>query len=78
MPYLSSSDTSQIRIILNMEKPASSDLLEHYIVRAVDFCQTKLRYGFARTGLTGFDVIAVSFVEEILKSISGATRQYNW
>jgi len=77
-PYLSSSDASQLRMILNMEKPASSDFLEHFIVKAVGLCQAKLRYGFARTGLTGFDVIAVSLVEETLKSISGATRQYNW
>ena len=77
-PYLSSSDTAQLRMILNTEKPASSDLLEHFILRAVDLCQTKLSYGFARTGLTGFDVIVVPLAEESLKSISGATRQYNW
>lgn len=77
-PYLASSDAAQIRVILNIEKPASSDLLENFIVRAVGLCQSKLRYGFARTGLTGFDVIAVALVEETLKSILGATRQYNW
>jgi hypothetical protein len=77
-PYLSSSDAARLRVILNIEKPTSSDLLENFIVRAVDLCQANLRYGFARTGRTGFDVIAVSFVEETLKSIFGATRQYNW
>ena len=77
-PYLSSSDAAQLCVILNMEKPASSDLLGHFIVRAVGLCQAKSRYGFARTGLTGFDVIAVPLVEETLKSIFGATRQYNW
>jgi hypothetical protein len=77
-PYVSWSDAARLCVILNMEKPASSDLLEHFIVRAVSLCQAKLGYGFARTGLTGFDVIAVSLVEETLKSIFGATRQYNW
>lgn len=78
MPYLSSFDATKLSMILNTEKPASSDLLEHFIVRAVGLCQAKSRYGFARTGLTGFDVIAVPLVEETLKSILTATQQYNW
>jgi len=77
-PYISSSDTAQLSMILNTENPASSDLLEYFILKAVDMCQTKMSYGFARSGLTGFDVIVVPLVEESLKSIFSATRQYNW
>jgi len=63
MPYLASSDAAQLRVVLNMEKPASSDLLEHFIVKAVTVSAAKSRYGFTRTGLTGFDVVAVPLVE---------------
>ena len=78
MPYLSSSDAAQRCVVLNMEKPASSDLLEHFVVRAVTVSGAKPRYGFTRTGLTGFDVVAVPLVQETLKSIYGAATQYQW
>ena len=65
-------------VVLNMEKPGSGDILEQFIVRAVTFSGSKLQYGFTRTGLTGFDVVAVPMVEETLKSIYGATTHYKW
>jgi len=45
---------------------------------AVAVSGVKLRYGFIRTGLTGFDLVALPLVEETIKSIAGATRQYKW
>ena len=63
---------------LNMDKPGSGDLLEHFIVRSVEVSKARPRYGFIRAGLTGFDVVAVPLVQETLKSIVGATLQYKW
>jgi hypothetical protein len=78
MAYLAFCESSNSNMVLNLEKPASSDLLEHLIVSAVKLCQAKSTYCFARTGQTGFDIVAVPLVNETLKSIYGATRQYNW
>jgi hypothetical protein len=61
-----------------MDKPACGDLLEHFIFRAVEVAGTRLRYGFNRTGSTGFDVVAVVLAEETMKSIAGDAKQYNW
>jgi hypothetical protein len=75
---IKSFESASISTVLNMEKPASGDLLEHFIVRAVRVSRATSRYGFTRSGFTGFDVMAVSLVEETLKSIVGATLQYTW
>ena len=64
--------------VLNMERPGSGDVLEHFIMRAVAVSGAGLRYGFTRNGVGGFDLVAVPLVEETLKSIAGATRQYRW
>lgn len=64
--------------VLNKERPASGDLLEQFIVRAVTVSGARLQYGFTRTGLIGFDVLAVPLVLETLKSILGATMRYKW
>lgn len=76
--YAETVSSAQTSMILNMEKPASEDLLEYFIIRAVHLSQANKRYGFARTGLTGFDVVAFPLVQETLKSILGATQQYKW
>lgn len=57
--------------------------MENLIITAVKLCSEKPRYGFVRTGTVsagtiGFGVIAVSLVEETLKSIFAATKEYNW
>jgi len=78
LSYANSVSSAAVSTLLNMDRPASGDLLEHFIMRAVAVSGAKLRYGFTRTGLTGFDIVAVPLVEETLKSIAGATLQYNW
>lgn len=78
LAYANSVNPPSTSTVLNMERPASGDLLEAFIVRAVAVSGAKNRYGFNRTGSTGFDVVAVPLVEETLKSISGATLQYKW
>jgi len=75
---IKSFEASGIQSVLNMDKPACGDLLEHFIVRAVKVAEARLRYGFSRTGSTGFDVVAVPLAEETIKSIAGATQKYNW
>lgn len=64
--------------VLNMDRPASGDVLEQFIVRAVAVSGSTLHYGFTRTGLTGFDLIAVPLAQETVKSIYGATTKYRW
>ena len=76
--YVESVDSTSTPAVLNMEKPASGDLLELFIVRAVQLSKAKQRYGFTRTGLTGFDLVAIPLVEETLKSIYSAAMQYKW
>jgi len=65
-------------VVLNMERPGSEDVLEHFIMRAVAVSGTEFRHGFTRTGVSGFDLVAVPLVEETLKSIAGATLRYKW
>ena len=78
LAYIKSFKSAPISTVFNLEKAASGDLLEHFIVRSVEVSGAKSRYGFVRTGLTGFDLIAISLVEETLKSIVRATLQYKW
>jgi len=76
--YVESFEAARILSVLNIDKPACGDLLEHFIIRAVEVAGTRFRYGFNRTGSTGFDVVVVPLVEETMKSIAGAAQQYNW
>ncbi|HXQ20495.1 MAG TPA: hypothetical protein VN812_02390, partial [Candidatus Acidoferrales bacterium] len=78
MSYVQTVDANSASTILNIERPASGDLLERFIEEAVRRSQAKSAYGFIRTGLTGFDVVAIPLVQETLKSIFGATRHYKW
>jgi hypothetical protein len=78
LSYVESFEAARIPSVLNMDKPACGDLLEHFIFRAVEVAGTRLRYGFNRTGSTGFNVMAVVLAEETMKSIAGAAQQYNW
>ena len=78
LSYIASFERSGISSVLNIDKPACGDLLEHFIFRAVKVSGTTLRYGFTRTGLTGFDVVAVPLVVETLASIADVTLQLKW
>jgi len=78
LSYAKSIDSVLTATVFNMEKPASGDVLEQFIVRAVTISGARFRYGFTRTGSTGFDLVAVPFVRETLKSVFAATNQYKW
>jgi hypothetical protein len=67
-----------ITSVLNMERPGSEDLLEHFICRAVKASGNFSQYAFVRSGFTGFDSLAISIAEETLKSILAATKKFNW
>jgi len=67
-----------IRTVLNTKRPASEDLLEHFITTSVKASSTTLQYALVRTGITGFDTLAITVAEETLKSILAATKSYNW
>jgi hypothetical protein len=68
----------QIPVVLNMERPGSEDLLEHFIQQAIKASDNTFQYAFVRSGFTGFDSVAITIAEETLKSILGATKQFNW
>lgn len=78
LDYANSVGTAASSTVLNLEKPGSGDILEHFIMRAVAISGTKLRYAFTRSGLTGFDLVAVPLAEETLKAIVAATLQFKW
>jgi hypothetical protein len=78
LSYIRLTESSSISTILNKEKPASGDLLEHFIIRSIEASGAKAQYGVVRTGITGFDTVAVPLAGEILKSIVVAARQYGW
>lgn len=50
LSYIKSIDSASTATVFNLEKPASGDLLEHFIVRAVEVAGATFRYGFTRTG----------------------------
>lgn len=78
LSYVNSVSSAATSTVLNMESPGSGDLLEAFILRAVAGSGAKLRYGFIRTGSTGFDLVSVPLVQGILRSIAGATLKYKW
>jgi hypothetical protein len=80
LSYLDSANSARPSTVLNMEKPGSGDLLEHFIGRGVEVSNPKCRYGFTRTKsqTLDFNMVAATLVEETLKSIVGATLHYNW
>ncbi len=67
-----------IQIVLNMERPGSEDLLEHFIRKATQASGNTSQYAFVRSGFTGFDSFAITIAEETLKSILAATKKFNW
>lgn len=68
----------QIQTVLNMERPGSEDLLEHFIRKATRASGNNSQYAFVRSGFTGFDSFATTIAEETLKSILAATKKFNW
>jgi hypothetical protein len=64
--------------LLNLDCPASGDLLEVFILRAVSESTALSPYGFVRTGPSGFDLGAVSLLRRIMQSIAETTDWYKW
>jgi hypothetical protein len=64
--------------LLNFDCPASGDLLEVFILRAVSESTAISPYGFVRTGPSGFDLGAVSLLRGITQSIAETTDLYKW
>lgn len=78
LSYIKLMNTISASAVLNMEKPGSGDVLERFIMKSVQTCESTSCYGFTRTGVTGFSFVAIPLVEETLKSIVAATVQYKW
>lgn len=78
LSYASLVNSASASTVLNLDKPGSGDVLEQFIVRAVAASGSTLHYGFTRTGLTGFDLIALPLAQGIVKAIHGAVTKYSW
>jgi hypothetical protein len=52
-----------IPIVLNMERPGSEDLLEHFIRKATQASGNAPQYAFVRGGFTGFDSLAITIAD---------------
>jgi len=78
--YVDTVKAAPTSTVLNMDKPGSGDLLEHFIAKALEVSGTKCRYGFTRTKLQTLDfkIVAASLVEVTLESIVRATLHYKW
>jgi hypothetical protein len=78
LSYANAVDSTSTATVLNMDRPASGDILEQFIVRAVAISGSKPHYSFTRTGLTGFDLIALPLAQETVKAIYEAATKYGW
>jgi hypothetical protein len=63
--------------VLNLEKPGTSDLLAVLLEEAVNQSRAGA-IGFQRTGILGFDLIAVPLAEETVKMVRAGTHQFGW
>lgn len=63
--------------VLNVEKPGTNDLLAVLLGEAVNQSRTGA-VGFQRTGVLGFDLVAVPLAEETIKMVRAATHQFGW
>jgi hypothetical protein len=78
LSYANAVGSASASAVLNLEKAGAGDLLEHFILKAVTAAPATHPYAFARSGPTGFDVVAIPVVQETLKSIAAATLHYKW
>ena len=76
--YLPAGSPVTTATLMDFDCPASGDLLELFILRAVAQSTAKSPYGFVRTGPSGFDLGAVSFLRGIMQSIAETTDRYQW
>jgi len=62
---------------LNLEQPATNDVLGVYLKELSK--QTPLgSVGFQRTGILGFDTVAVPLAEETVPKIREACEKFHW
>jgi len=61
--------------VLNPGEPGANDLLSVFLQEINKQIGT---VGFRRTGVLGFDAIAVPLVEETVKVVSAATQKFGW
>lgn len=63
--------------VLNLENPGTNDLLAVLLEEAVNQSGAGA-VGFQRSGVLGFDLIAVPLARETVKMVMAATRQFGW
>lgn len=78
LSYIGLFQSVRLQSVLNMDKPGSGDALELFLLQAIDLSKATLRYAFARSGPTGFGLVARTIAEETVKSIASAAQQYKW
>lgn len=75
--FLNLPATEGVSKVLTLEKPGTNDLLGAYLEelskKAGSGC-----VGFQRTGVLGFDVVAVPLVQETVQKIRAACTNFHW
>lgn len=61
--------------ILEMEEPGTNDLLSVFLQ---EISRQNRTVGFRRTGVLGFDTIAVALAVETVKVVSAAAQKFGW
>jgi hypothetical protein len=62
---------------LNIEKPGTGDLLSMFL-REASTQNGGGAVGFQRSGILGFDLIAVPLARETVKLVAAATKKFGW
>jgi len=63
--------------VLTLEKPGTNDLLGVYL-EELSKHTIKGSFGFQRTGVLGFDLVAVPLVQETVQKIRAACENFHW
>jgi len=67
---------SGVTTVLNMTKPGEGDVLSLFLAEASK--KGRGAVSFQRSGVVGFDLMAVPLAEETIKSIAAAAKNFNW
>jgi hypothetical protein len=63
--------------VLNLEKPATNDVLGVYL-EVLSKQTLNGSVGFQRTGILGFDTVAVPLAQETVLKIRAACEKFHW
>jgi hypothetical protein len=75
--YINLPAKAKARTVLNLEKPGTDDMLGVFLEDLSKFIPN-ISVGFQRSGILGFDAIAVPLAEETLVKMHAASKKFGW